>query len=178
LTTTKQKRLETLVEQVRSVAQEIGFRPVTSGRRSRIRVLAAELDARGIKPPRQPRPHERSWLCNWSGVVDTAPLRRFLKTYLPKFLTADSPVVANRVSKMVSKAELAKPTSKSVSKSEPVTPQTSVSPGPNLNGWTIRKDKHGYFRAYRKIAGKTKSIYLGKSLVGAELKLTKREPES
>jgi len=45
----------------------------------------------------------------------------------------------------------------------------------NINGWSIRKDRHGYFRAYRRIGGKVKSVYLGKDLQGADGRLLRAE---
>jgi hypothetical protein len=41
----------------------------------------------------------------------------------------------------------------------------------NIAGWTITLDNRGYYRAHRKLSGKLKSIYLGKTLDGAEQKL-------
>jgi hypothetical protein len=43
--------------------------------------------------------------------------------------------------------------------------------GLNINGWTIRQDMKGFYRAYRRFNGKLKSVYLGKTLDGAEQKL-------
>ena len=40
-----------------------------------------------------------------------------------------------------------------------------------ITGWTVRADKRGFYRAYRKINGRTRSIYLGRSLDGAETKI-------
>jgi hypothetical protein len=138
-----------------------------------LRVLAAMLDWRGIR-----RPLKRGcayWLTvNDDRAISTSKLRAFLQHHLPEFLTAESPVLANPVSQTeaVSKSRLAN----TVSKLEPLTGQTPDSAGPNLNGWTIRKDKHGYYRAYRKIRGKTKSVYLGKTLDRVEEKTRRNDP--
>jgi hypothetical protein len=45
-------------------------------------------------------------------------------------------------------------------------------PGPlNILGWTVRADERGRYKAFRKINGRTRSIYLGRSLDGAEAKI-------
>ena len=44
-----------------------------------------------------------------------------------------------------------------------------------ISGWSIQQDRHGYFRAFRKIGGKLKAIYLGKSLDGAEERIRAKE---
>jgi hypothetical protein len=41
----------------------------------------------------------------------------------------------------------------------------------NLEGWTIRADKRGFYRGYRKIRGVQKSVYIGRRLEGAEEKV-------
>lgn len=41
----------------------------------------------------------------------------------------------------------------------------------NLEGWTIRADKRGFYRGYRKIRGVQKSVYIGRKLEGAEDKV-------
>jgi len=40
-----------------------------------------------------------------------------------------------------------------------------------LEGWSVRQDKKGFYRAYRRINGKVRSVYLGKTLVGADEKV-------
>jgi len=44
--------------------------------------------------------------------------------------------------------------------------------GINILGWSIRRDRHGYYRAYRRVDGKLLSRYLGKGLDDAKQKLT------
>lgn len=41
----------------------------------------------------------------------------------------------------------------------------------NIAGWNIQQGKDGYYRAFRKIGGKLRAVYLGKSIDGAEAKL-------
>jgi len=41
--------------------------------------------------------------------------------------------------------------------------------------WSINRDSRGAFRAQRRIAGKTHSLYLGKTLDGAEQKISQKE---
>ncbi|MGO9569026.1 MAG: hypothetical protein ACLP5H_15940 [Desulfomonilaceae bacterium] len=41
----------------------------------------------------------------------------------------------------------------------------------HIEGWTVRADKRGFFRGYKKIRGIQKSVYLGKTLDGAEEKI-------
>lgn len=168
-TTVKQQELANLIEQVRQVALEISFPPPKRRVRNMLRVLAAMLDWRGIRPPRGRG--SASWLtANEYKEISASKLRAFLRRYLPECLIADSPVFANPasqtepVSKPVSNQRLANV----VRKSEP---RESCETGARINGWTVRQDKYGYFRAYRKVDGKTRSIYLGKSLDRAEEKI-------
>jgi|GEM_PF-6786532 len=41
-------------------------------------------------------------------------------------------------------------------------------------GWSVQ-ESHGYFRAFKRIDGKMKGIYLGKTLEGAEQKIREKE---
>ncbi len=73
---------------------------------------------------------------------------------------------------------LAKKVSKKESVSNPVRHNglaNGKSAALNIAGWSVRKDGKGYFRAYRKVAGKTRSVYLGKTLQGAEEKILKAD---
>ncbi len=36
----------------------------------------------------------------------------------------------------------------------------------NIAGWTVTKNQDGYFRAKRRIKGKTRSVYIGKRITG------------
>jgi hypothetical protein len=49
--------------------------------------------------------------------------------------------------------------------------QQTTGKAPNINGWTVRQDKKGFYRAYKRINGKVRSVYIGKSLDGAVEKL-------
>jgi hypothetical protein len=46
----------------------------------------------------------------------------------------------------------------------------------NIAGWNISKSK-GYFRAFRKMGGKMKAVYLGKNLDGAETKIQSKQEQ-
>ncbi|MFH0996333.1 MAG: hypothetical protein V1844_12700 [Pseudomonadota bacterium] len=48
--------------------------------------------------------------------------------------------------------------------------QETVKQGLNISGWTVA-ESGGYFRAFRKMGGKMKAVYLGKNLEGAEQKI-------
>ncbi len=41
----------------------------------------------------------------------------------------------------------------------------------NILGWSIRRNKRGYWMAYRKINGKLRSIHIGRNLEAAESKI-------
>jgi hypothetical protein len=41
----------------------------------------------------------------------------------------------------------------------------------NLYGWSIQRDKRGFYRAFRKINGRTRCLYIGKSVENAADKL-------
>jgi len=41
----------------------------------------------------------------------------------------------------------------------------------NIDGWTVRPDNRGFYKAFRKIRGAQKCVYIGKTLDGAEEKL-------
>ncbi|WP_028323125.1 hypothetical protein [Desulfatirhabdium butyrativorans] len=41
----------------------------------------------------------------------------------------------------------------------------------NISGWSIQQDQKGYYRAFKKIGGKLRGVYLGRSLEGAEKKI-------
>ena len=43
-----------------------------------------------------------------------------------------------------------------------------------IAGWSVQ-ESHGYFRAFKRIDGKMKGLYLGKSLEGAEQKIRGKE---
>ena len=43
-----------------------------------------------------------------------------------------------------------------------------------IAGWSVQ-ESHGYFRAFKRIDGKMKGIYLGKTLEGAEQKIRAKE---
>jgi hypothetical protein len=43
-----------------------------------------------------------------------------------------------------------------------------------IAGWSVQ-ESHGYFRAFKRIDGKMKGIYLGKTLKGAEQKIRDKE---
>jgi hypothetical protein len=47
----------------------------------------------------------------------------------------------------------------------------------NIAGWTVAKSG-GYFRAFKKMGGKMKAVYLGKSLDGAEQKIMAKQDNS
>jgi len=50
----------------------------------------------------------------------------------------------------------------------------TVKHGLNIGGWSIQESK-GYFRAFKKVAGKLQGIYLGKDLTDAETKIKAKE---
>ncbi len=43
----------------------------------------------------------------------------------------------------------------------------------NISGWSIQQDRKGYYRAFKKINGKLRAVYLGKSLDGAVDKINR-----
>jgi len=52
--------------------------------------------------------------------------------------------------------------------------QLKVKHGLNISGWTVAKSR-GYFRAFKKVAGKQIGVYLGKTLDDAAEKIEARE---
>jgi hypothetical protein len=54
--------------------------------------------------------------------------------------------------------------------------QETVKHGLNISGWSIQESK-GYFRAFKKVAGKMKAVYLGKNLDDAEMKIRNKEKQ-
>ncbi|MCX5880574.1 MAG: hypothetical protein NTU74_01800, partial [Deltaproteobacteria bacterium] len=54
--------------------------------------------------------------------------------------------------------------------------QEIVKQGLNIAGWNIQ-ESGGYFRAFRKMGGKMKAVYLGKNLDGAEQKIRNKESQ-
>jgi hypothetical protein len=46
----------------------------------------------------------------------------------------------------------------------------------NISGWTVAKSG-GYFRAFKKVAGKLQGVYLGKDLNNAETKIKAKEQQ-
>jgi hypothetical protein len=42
----------------------------------------------------------------------------------------------------------------------------------NIGGWSVQLDKRGFYKVCRRINGAVKSVYLGKTLDGAEQKIT------
>ena len=172
-TTTKQQRLDNLINQVREVAIEIEFRPPRRGERSMLRVLAATLDYRGIRPIKTTGNAKVSWLtANRYGEIHTDRLLQILKRHLPELLTQDSPIIANPVSKPASVSNSPKLDIRQLD-TELDTPKLDKPErkAVNIAGWTIRQDAKGFYRAFRTISGKTKCVCLGKSLDGAPEKL-------
>ena len=55
--------------------------------------------------------------------------------------------------------------------------QEVVKHGLNIAGWSIQ-ESGGYFRAFKKVAGKLQGVYLGKNLDGAEQKIMAKEKSS
>ena len=47
----------------------------------------------------------------------------------------------------------------------------------NIAGWSIQ-ESGGYFRGFKKVAGKMQAVYLGKSLDGAEQKIRTKEQQA
>lgn len=177
-----------LIEDIRRVAIEIEFEG-----RGDVTVLARELDSRGVKSVRgigwfseglhgnfnannltgfikrhlpdlwpngvkSSTESEPQCLCSQCEVNRQSSCERFHSQEVPLANEAlDSPRLDNAVRQ------------RAVSKlSNPVSNERRT-----LDGWTIRQDNHGYYRAYRKINGKLKSVYMGKSLDGAQDKIAK-----
>jgi chromosome segregation ATPase len=44
-----------------------------------------------------------------------------------------------------------------------------------ISGWSIQQDRQGYYRAFKKIGGKLRAVYLGRSLEGAEDRIRAKE---
>jgi hypothetical protein len=54
----------------------------------------------------------------------------------------------------------------------PVIPDPVIHSGTlNFDGWTVRADDRGNFRAFKKIGGRTRCVYVGKDLSRAEEKI-------
>ena len=54
--------------------------------------------------------------------------------------------------------------------------QGAVKHGLNIAGWSIQESK-GYFRAFKKVAGKMQAVYLGKNLDDAETKIQAKQSQ-
>lgn len=50
-------------------------------------------------------------------------------------------------------------------------PSTGFVTQKNILGWTLCRDRHGYWRAHRRVAGRLRSIYVGKDVSQAEQKI-------
>ena len=161
----KAGKLENLIAQVRAVAVEIGFLPPVKGERNMLRILAAILDYRGIRPLKTTGKAKNAWLTtNNYDQIKTDRLLRVLKEHLPELLTEDSPVLSNPVSKLdTAKLDNGKLDTPKLDKAE----RKAL----NIAGWTVRQDAKGFYRAFRKINGKTKCVYIGRALDGAHEKL-------
>lgn len=51
-----------------------------------------------------------------------------------------------------------------------------VKHGLNIVGWNVQESL-GYYRAFRKVGGKMKAVYLGKNLDGAEQKIMAKQEQ-
>jgi hypothetical protein len=54
--------------------------------------------------------------------------------------------------------------------------QETVKQGLNIAGWNVQ-ESGGYFRAFKKVAGKMKAVYLGKTLEDAEKKIQAKQKQ-
>lgn len=54
--------------------------------------------------------------------------------------------------------------------------QETVKQGLNIAGWNVQ-ESGGYFRAFKKVAGKLQGVYLGKNLEGAEMKIRAKQEQ-
>jgi hypothetical protein len=157
----KERQLRELLLKIRDVAAEIEFAgPGDTAN------LAWVLDRRRIRSLKKGYfDHPDTWLkVSRYGDRDPGKLIRFLKRYLPD-LWQRKPTPGPEITEhpnLVSHPGLAKAEVSKIANREK---------GHVMEGWSIRQDRHGYFRAYKKIRGKVRSIYLGKTFEGAGEKL-------
>ena len=178
-----------LIEEIRRVAEEIGYRGRGDSER-----LAQALDDRGIKPLRANIPSWKGyWGGKWVGVhpYSTQKLLLFIKRWLPGLLDHGAPGVVHsvpvvKVTCLCSKCGLSgtdackwreetkrEPSRhhvvpESVVPVTPVVPESVVSESEesatNVMGWTIFHDKkRNRYKAVRRTNGRLRSIYVGKS---------------
>jgi septal ring factor EnvC (AmiA/AmiB activator) len=56
-------------------------------------------------------------------------------------------------------------------------PGSKVKQRLSIADWNIQQDRQGYYRAFKKIGGKLRAVYLGRSLEGAEDRIRAKEAE-
>jgi len=155
----KERKLRELVRKIREVTAEIEY----AGKGDTVN-LAQVLDSRQISALKNgyfDRPGK--WLTKTRhGKRSSDKLRRFLKQYLPDLWEPGSKPI---------KEITAAAASPHVSKNHVSKQMANADRERAINGWSIRQDRHGYFRAYKRVGGKVRSIYLGKNLAGAAEKL-------
>ncbi len=98
-------------------------------------------------------------------------------------LKADKTKLANEIDLLKKETEKQKTISLKLKfENEKLKNQTSLlaqnKKSQSIAGWTVLKEKDGYYRAKKNIGGKTRSFYVGKQVYGdIKLKLQKKEKE-
>lgn len=185
-----------LVEQIRAVAKEIEF----TGYRD-TGILALELDHRKIRPLRAHYTpyygYHKSNPSKWYVKKSSNPsgkLRNFIKKHIPDLLQSKSRAdgesrnpkrgsclcsrcaggqdgICHVKTSSLAETTLANDAVSTSRVSNDSVSERSKQASCNIRGWSVRQDKKGFYRAYKRIQGKVTSLYLGKSLDGADQKI-------